>query len=414
MKARSVRWDAAVVQPHQLAIEVNVLYNQVQIAGPLNVVSGTVTLDRTASQYGRFDGRLAEPTRIATSINILSPYGYELAVSRGIRYVDGVVELMPLGVFPIQVSNIDGVTLSTDITARDRSQLVKDARLEDDYQIVAGVNYATAIHDFIDAGVPGLVYSFEAVSYNTPLLTFAAQSDRWDQAQEMAKSCGCELFFNGIGTLVLRHEPTFTALPVWTIAEGAGGVMIGASLLLDRGPSYNRVIATGTNASLGYIPRGVWTDTLAASPSNYIGGFGRKPRFYASEFITNDTQALDAATSIGLAQQGVARSLDLQAVPNPALEPGDIVTVRRSAMGVNEAHLLDSVTIGLAVDQSMTAAARAQIGESDITAGAAQNINAGVATGTGTANDVARASSANAGVATGAGVANNPTVTHVP
>ena len=147
----------------------------------------------------------------------------------------------------------------------------------------------------------------------------------------------------------------FLGSPLWTLSEGEGGLLVSAALNLDRGPAYNRVVATGENTGVGTVPRGVWTDDDPASPTYYSGGFGRKPRFYSSTFITTTDQATSAATSIGASLKGVARSLDLTAVPNPALEPGDPVLIRRLPLGLNEVHLIDALTFSLGADGAMGA-----------------------------------------------------------
>ena len=359
MRARTADFDAAVTRSHQIAVRVDVLYNRVPVAQDLRLTDGTVTLDRTAAQRGRCSVTLAEPLQIPTPTGgILTPYGYELAISRGVRYPSGTVELIPLGVFPIQTSTLDGVTRLTSISAIDRSQMVVDARLEDAVAIAAGTNYATAIQTIIGNAVSGLTFNFVATTYTTPDLVFEAQADRWATCVNMATSIGCELYFDGTGVCVLRAEPTFSAVPAWTLSEGEGGLLTGAELAMDRGPAYNRVIATGENTSLATVPRGVWTDTDPSSPTFYDGGFGHKPRFFASSFITTPDQAASAAASIGTAQKGVARSLSMSAVPQPALEPGDLVLVRRDAIGVNEVHALDSITYGLTAAGAMAAASR--------------------------------------------------------
>ena len=102
----------------------------------------------------------------------------------------------------------------------------------------------------------------------------------------------------------------------------------------------------------------MWTDSDPSSPTFYDGGFGHKPRFYSSAFISSDAQAASAAASIGSAQKGVARSLALEAVPQPALEPGDLVLIKREAIGVNEVHALDAVRYGLTADGAMSASSR--------------------------------------------------------
>ena len=359
MRARSADFDAAVARSHQIATRVDVLYNRLPVATDLKLISGSVTLDRTAAQRGRCSVVLAEPLMIPSSTGgTLTPYGYELAISRGVRYPSGVVELIPLGVFPIQTSSLDGVTRLTSIEAIDRSQMVADARLEDAVSIAQGTNYATAIQTIIANAVSGLTFNFTATSYTTPALVFEAQADRWATVLNMATSIGCELFFDGTGVPTLRPEPTFSALPVWTLSEGEGGLLTAAALAMDRGPAYNAVIATGENSSLGTVPRGTWYDTDPSSPTLYGGPFGKKPRFFPSVFLTTNDQATSAAASIGTAQKGVARSLTLAAVPNPALEPGDLVLIKRQAIGINEVHSLDAITYGLTADAPMTASSR--------------------------------------------------------
>jgi hypothetical protein len=264
----------------------------------------------------------------------------------------------PLGVFPVQASALDGTTLVTEIQGIDRSQLVVDARLEDDYAVAAGVNYGTAIRDLINAGVPGLTYALTSTTFVTPPLVFPAQSDRWEAARGMAKSIGCELFFNGVGTCVMQPEPTFSSIPQWTVSEGEGGLLISAALAMDRAPAFNAVIATGENTANTTVPRGTWYDTDPTSPTFYGGGFGRKPRFYASPFITTPEQAISAATAIGTAQRGVARSLSFASLPNPQMVPGHLVLVKRAAIGVDEVHILDSTTIPLTASEPQTGTSR--------------------------------------------------------
>lgn len=360
MQSRTATFDAAIGGSHRVAVTVDVLYNRLPFLTGLGATDGSVTIDRTAAQRGRCDITFAEPLLMPTTTGgALTPYGYELFVRRGVRYSDGSTELLPLGVFAIQRAQIDGVSLTTAVSGVDRSEVVADARFEDDYVIAAGVAYGAAIQAMIADGVPGLSYTFATTAYVTPALTFAAQADRWAAAQGMAKAIGCELFFDGIGTCVMRAEPTFSAVPVWSLVEGAQGLLISAELSLDRADSYNRVVATGENTSQTTIPRGVWTDTDAASPTVYTGGFGHKPQFYSSPYITTDAQALAAATAIGQAQKGIARSLTFSAVPHPGLEPGDVVTVTRTALGLNELHLIDSLTFALDASGAMSGTSRA-------------------------------------------------------
>lgn len=400
MRVVSDAFLAAVRTAHRVVTEVDVLFNRQVVAEGLAVSDGRVTYDRAASALARCDVTFAEPQRFPTGPgDILSPYGYELRIRRGVRYADAVpfvsapylltddgqilltdgglplltdegvatdpveatTETVSLGVFPIQRSEVDGVALVTSVSGIDRSQLVRDARLEDDYQVAAGTNYGDAIAALVSAGVPGLEYAFTSTSFTTPLLTFEAQADRWEAAQSMARSIGCELFFNGDGALVLRPEPNVaTAIPVWDVDEGDDGVLVSATIRLDRTPAYNRVIAFSANASNGEVFRGVATDEDPSSPTYYFGPFGRKPRFFGSPLIGSNDQAAAAAAGILAGNIGVARAVDFSAVSNPALEVGDAVLIRRAALDLDEVHLLDVLSIGLAAEDAMLGASRAR------------------------------------------------------
>ena len=413
MRAASEAFARVVAGSHRVNVRVDLLFNREIVAEDIPVESGTVTYDRTAVHLGRLelvvigslppvrwltDANGSQIAASATTANI-TPYGAELQVWRGVELVGiagadivydasgdpvldavadgddtvsdamisptatGFLELLSMGVFPIQTVEVDAVTESTLVTAEDRSRLVSDALLEEDYVVAAGTNYATAIEALIEDGVAGLEFQFPTTEHTTPLLTFAAQEDRWEAAQRMAASIGMEIYFDGLGRVAMRLEPTFADAPVATISEGVN--MISGLKSLDRTSAYNRVIAVGENASNGAVYRGVATDTDPESPTQYDKTrFGAKPRFYFSEFIASNAQATSAARAILAANLGVAKSIAFDAVPDPRLETGDAVTIVNTALGVDELHLLDVLTIGLTADQPMSGESRTNQEES--------------------------------------------------
>jgi hypothetical protein len=324
------------------------------VATDLNVVTGSVTLDRTASAMGQATLQFAEPTRLPTALSggVLSPFGYEIAVRSGIVYADGTSELLPMGVYPIQRSQFNGVTLNAALTTTDRTQAVRDARFTDDYFVAGGTNYATAINTLLHDRVSWLPsLAAPTITFTAPAagLVFQCGTDPWDALTDMAKSCGCLLYFDGLGVPTLKAEPSFASSPVWTIAEGDDGVLVDATLTLDRAQAYNAVVATAENSSAGTLYRAIATDDDPASPTYYLGPFGKKPRFYASPLLTSTAQCQSAANALLNSASGVARSLDFVAAPNRALEPLDAVLVKRASLGLDEVHLIDALTIDLSV-----------------------------------------------------------------
>ncbi|HRE02835.1 MAG TPA: hypothetical protein PLV68_16155, partial [Ilumatobacteraceae bacterium] len=77
----------------------------------------------------------------------------------GLRYGDGTIETMSLGIFPIQDATA-GAMLDRKIVATDRSQWVIDAIFEDATAITAGTNYADAIKTVITGGYPAAQFAF--------------------------------------------------------------------------------------------------------------------------------------------------------------------------------------------------------------------------------------------------------------
>lgn len=359
MLTRSSRWDSHIIASHTAIITADVLYAGVAIVEGLAVAAGGVVLDRTAAIRGRCSVDLAEPALIPNGAgDPLSPFGYELQLRRGITYTDGTNELMPLGVFGIQRSKADGVELLSSIDGLDRAQKVADARMEDDYAIASGTNYATAIQALLAFALPTLTFSFASTPHTTPALVVATQEDPWAKALDMAKAIGCELFMDGNGVCVLRPEPSASTTPSWIVAEGANGVLVSASISLDRAPACNRVIASGTNMGNVAQYTGTATDNTPNSPTYYFGPFGKKPRFYSSPLLASTAQCESAAAGILAGNIGVAKSVDFSAVPNPAVEPGDSVQIVHSSLGLDEIHIIDRLTIPLTARGAMTADTR--------------------------------------------------------
>lgn len=359
MRPRSALWDARIIQSHTIVVRADIVYDGVVVAEDLAVVGGEVILDRTAAVRGRCKVDLAEPLMVPNGAgDPLSPYGYEIRLQRGIVYADGTSELMPLGIFGIQKSLVDSNGLISKIDGLDRAQKVADARLEDDYAIASGTNVGTAIQAVLLAAMPSLTFSFASTSYTTPALVLAVESDPWAKALDMARSVGYELFLDGDGVCVFRAEPTVSVAPDWSVVEGENGVLVEAALALDRGPAYNRVIASSTSMGAAAQYRGTATDDTPSSPTYYYGPFGKKPRFYGSPLLASSAQCTAAATGILAGNIGVAKSITFGAVPNPAVEPGDSVLVTRSALGVDEIHMVDVVRIPLTATGVMSAETR--------------------------------------------------------
>lgn len=360
---------AALRGPHEIVTTVDVYDQGEAVLGDIPVVGGQLIRDRTALNYGRVSLEVASPDLAPlVPADQLGPAGFEVFVKRGIRFPNGTEELVPLGFFGIQDANVDGVSMTTSIEAVDRSQKISDARLETDRHIAPGTDSGLAALSLITDVMPDVTFDIDGVVTEVSgRLVWEAQSDRWQIVVDLFKVFGAEVRFNGIGAFVGRPEPDVrTDDPVWIVDEGSNGVLVSVDMAWSRRPSYNRAIITGTNTEFGVTYRGVATDSAPASPSYYSGRFGAKPIFLFSPHVTSNATALTAAKALLRSKQGVAMSLDFSAVPNPALEPGDVVTVKRGLLGLNMAVVVDSITLGLGPEDPMTCQVRARQ-EDDVT-----------------------------------------------
>lgn len=329
------------------------------------VTGGTVTLDQNAQIRGRVSLSFVEDgyANIAPVLpsDPLAPYGNEMRVSRGILYPNGDEELISLGIFRIDDVEVQdtGDSLTVQVSGQDRSVSVSDAKFEDPYQVADGTNYATAIQDVLDAGVPGFQYNFATTGLTTPNLIQEEGADRWAFAQSMASAIGMTLYFDGDGICVLRPVAQLTADPQWEYSEGEQGLLVSANRRWSRQGAFNRVIMTGENTGETTPARGVATDDNTLSPTYYGGPFGKNPIFESSSMITTDEQASAAAEAKLTRELGTTQSINFGGIVNPALEPDDLLMIRRERAGLNETHILDSVSLPLTADQLLTGATRA-------------------------------------------------------
>jgi Domain of unknown function (DUF5047) len=356
-------FTTAIAKSHSMGLLVEVLRDGLVIEEITAVTGGSVTLDAKAAIRGRLDLTLVDdgtldliPTLAGDS---LAPYGNELRVSRGVNYPDGTSELVTLGVFRINDTDVsDGPdTLTIQIAAMDRSARIADARFEDPTTITQGVNVATQILNTIQAVYSDVVYDFAATTHTTGHMTVEEGSDRWELCQHFASNAAMELYFNGDGTLILRAEGQGAAAA--TLAEGVDGVLLSSSRRWTRQGTFNRVIATGENTGETAPVRGVATDDNPLSPTYYLGTFGQVPRFFVSQFFTTSQQALDTANAMLLKELGTTQSVNFGSLVMPQLEPNDVVRITRERAGIDEDHVIDAVTIPLTADQSMTGTTRA-------------------------------------------------------
>jgi hypothetical protein len=382
MLDRTAEFDKEIKRSHFSLVRLD-LYRRGELRfEDLDVLGGDWSDDKTASIRRRGTLQLPPieeliPSRTWEEDAGLWPVGNEIQLKVGVKYTSGAEELLDVARLRISRPTVvdDGDALTLGVEGFDRSRSVSRARFTQPYVVVAGSDYATAIHDLILSRIPSLredefIFmrtdgSGGSSSFKTPLLTFMQDDDPWAMATEMAQSCGAELFFDGSGRCVLRPErdPSHED-PDWEYHEGKGTNLLSVDRSLDDEQAYNGVIVDSSNTELTAPIHAEYWDANPASSTYYDPGnpdasvYGPVPFFMESQYITTQAQANAAASNNFLRVSGLTEKISFSAIKHPAHEAGDILSMRRGRVKLEGVYVMDSFNCGLGVEGTMSGTTR--------------------------------------------------------
>lgn len=346
MYSVSTGFLAALTQSHQIATEVRLFRADGRVE-TLAHTGGSVTVDRGQATRRTCSVTIANTALIPrTAGDKLSVYGAQLRISRGIRYPGGAREMVPLGVF-----RIDGVEGDVDegpvtISGKSLESMVAD----DKFTTVTKVSGTAvgAVTSLIQASIPAAAVVNRATDNTIGPRTYDVEGDRWAAVAECAAAIGAEVYTDADGVFIISELPDLLEVtPVWTVAAGEGGAYISASRGMSLDGVYNGVLARGENTEADIPPvSALVVDDDPTSPTYWSGPFGHRPDFYSSATLTSVNACTSAATLKLRAARSPNASADITALPNPALEPGDVIRVLYPD-GTKELHQIQSFTVPL-------------------------------------------------------------------
>jgi len=310
--------------------------------------------------------------------SLLAPYGNEIYIERGLSYGNGRTEYVGLGYFRIDTPEQDVVPDGIiEISGQDRWAGIVDARFLYPRQFASNVSRGAVVQLLIREVYPDALVEWDDTGVRDATLgrTIMAERDRAGTITALLTSLGKVGYFDHRGIYAIKTPPSVTGAPSWTVDAGNNGVLVEMSRAITREGIYNVVVANGEATDTAPPAVAAVADLNPNSPTRYGGRFGPVPRFYSSPFITTTAQARSAAEGLLRKSIGMPYQVDLKAVPNPALEPYDVVKVRypaaaRSRSLNSEKHVLDTVTIPLSAPGVVMLKTRQQFGEliGDVTA----------------------------------------------
>ena len=324
----------------------------------LDHTGGSVTADRGQATRRTCSVTLADVSLIPrTPQDRLNVYGAVLRISRGIQF-GTVAELAPLGMFRVDSVSGDVDVGPVTINGSGFEAFIQDDPFEVPTSVAAPTTAIGGITQLIQETLPDAVVVNQGTTDGTVgTMTWDAQSDRWAAVQELATALGAEVYADADGQFIIAPLPAVTGPNVvWTVAAGEGGVMIQADRGMDRSGVINSWTASGENATDNASPvSSTVEDTDPTSPTYVDGPFGRVRGFYSSATLTTTTACTTAATLQLQKSLLPNASADLTSLPNPLLEPGDVLRCVY-ADGTRELHQVQSLTISLDAASTMTVA----------------------------------------------------------
>ncbi|HEY9416109.1 MAG TPA: DUF5047 domain-containing protein [Pseudonocardia sp.] len=298
----------------------------------------------------------------------LAPYGNEIYIERGIDYGNGAREWVGLGYHRINTPDQDDAPKGPiRVAAPDRMAGIIDARFLTPRQFAATMTRGQLVAQLVTEVYPAATISWDDAGVRDTAVgrTVTADRDRYATLRELVTSLGKVGYWRYDGVFRVETPPALAGTPSWEINSGKDGVLVKLSRSITRIGIYNVVVAAGESTDTTPPVWAAVADLSPSSPTRYGGRFGPVPRFYSSPFLTTVDQCRLAAEVLLRKSLGLPYSVNLEAIPNPALEPDDLIRVDA------EKHLADVVTIPLDTQTPISVETRKQYGEQtgDVTDG---------------------------------------------
>ena len=251
----------------------------------------------------------------------LAANGQRLRVQLGIGDASsGEPEWLQRGWFVVQDTQIDGDQVS--VTAAGLLTLIQEARLISPFQ-PSGTLVST-LRGLIEPALTVLVDANLADRSVPAGINY--DDDRLGAVAELVDAWPADMSVNPDGYLDVGPA-TQSTTPVLALTNGTGGTIIKAAGASTRDGGFNAVVARGTATDGGQVQGVAY---LGTGPKMYGGPFNPLPvpYFFSSPLLTTAAQcAQSAATVLARLQRQAGLQFQVDMVPNPAVQAGDVLTI---------------------------------------------------------------------------------------
>jgi Domain of unknown function (DUF5047) len=331
MLSVSSRFLAALRGSHAISVAAT-LYRPSAPTEPIStqIIGGQFScdVDARSRRQGSLEIAFSLADEVTVEIVRELPFGGYCKLERGIRFADGTIERVQLGRFRIENVTWPEMQGTASLTLADRMAQIADESFTTPF-VPNGQKPSDAIVTAVQQVFASTIaYHVTTTPASEPTLQDVIyDEDRAAAISDLAAGIDAEALFDNLGDFVLRPRPTGVGAPVWSFDAGASGVMLSAEESLDRSSVRNGVAVRATPDPTLPPIYSLVTDNDAASPTRWGGPFGKVPLIVNSSSIQTQAQADATAARLLNLRLGLSRTLELRGVPNPALEPGDLIEI---------------------------------------------------------------------------------------
>lgn len=312
---------------------VDVYYDGSLVATDLLVSDGSIRVDLDGQVRRSGSITIADPRLVPTLAKTLSPLGTEVAVRHGVVNLDGTEELIPLGIFRLEVTEWNFRGGVPAIQIYDRSKGMATSAITGRISR-AGYTASSAIKELLEWYYPQFApidmnaLLGEGLSdYALPGGHVFEQGNYWDAASDLARNMGGRLFFDLTGFPRIEKIEDLNTVSAFDleVSVGENGILVDGTHSYSRESVYNAVSVIGSTDSDGNAASAVAYNEDPSSPLRYGGPFGKAIEEITDSSLLTFQQCYIRARSELAKYTGLAYSLDFTAIPNPALDVGDFV-----------------------------------------------------------------------------------------
>lgn len=359
------KFKRTLKESHTAISRIDAITTGQDVAATLTTMAGTLTQDYDDATRWSLDATLVDPDNrdLGTLQSLLNPLRTVYKAYRGVRYLDGTEESVPCGTYyptEVKFKEVNGAPTII-LKGFDASTRCQDDLATPIY-LASGTPVTEAVPAILRAKLPSMQFSIGSMQWTTPTLIMRENIDPWQTSMKLMSSGGNDLHMNRLDVCVSdTRKLTVDPVAVWDFIEGANADFWEPEVSSGNDAYPNVIVVVGDNPAAPNVWGTAWDNDPKSDTYRY-GPYGEHVRTIHSEFLTSSEQAYQMAAYWLSKLLGPQNEVTFSAIPNPALDVGDTVTVTRARLGLNMTKMLVShIELPLDPGGAMTVTCRRSI-----------------------------------------------------